>query len=211
MHSRINIKHNFAINPGSHFHSHPSSTARCIIFQIPILRPRRKFAIVDIGKDIARSRPKQKGLSQNLFNIEAIENVLREKDDDILDIVMIDEHIDMIIAQGLNSPELRAIIQVENQRAAQMAANLKSCTLAINGVQMALSTTAPDSNKEFKEALLTYLRAAITQFLANITRITPRVFLPKPKFNRKIVSQKQNKLSTIGARTHEKTITIENS
>ncbi|RKF77190.1 putative eka-like protein [Golovinomyces cichoracearum] len=146
----------------------------------------------------------------------AIEKVLREKNDDIPDIVMIDEHIDMLIAQGnlqlaqnnkapsnqedevsnriqqnvSDTPdfvlkdigndkhkevplELRAIIQAEEQRAAQMTANLKSCTLAINGVQMALSTSALDRNKEFNEGLLTYLRAAIAQFLANGTGISP--------------------------------------
>ncbi|RKF66832.1 putative eka-like protein [Golovinomyces cichoracearum] len=259
----------------SHIPSHHSSIAQCIGFQMLPIRAKRHFTMVDIAKDRAP---------------------LREKNDEIPDIVMIDEHIDMLIAQGLKNsqwaPEntkestpavtfpvagklvtrenprdlpdtkveidhqlarnnkvpgnqkeevssrieqnasnipyvvlrdigcdkhgevalkLRAKIQAEEQRAAQLTANLKSCTLAINGVQMTLSTSALDSNKEFNEGLLTSLRAAIAPFLENGTGIKPPVLPPKPKSNHQTVSHQQNKLSKIDSRTPEKTITVENS
>ncbi|RKF59116.1 putative eka-like protein [Golovinomyces cichoracearum] len=76
---------------------------------------------------------------------------------------------------------------------------------------MAPSTSTPDSNKEFNEGLLTYLRAAIAQFLANGTGISPPVLPPKPKSNHQTVSHQQNKLSTIDSYTPEKKIIVKNS
>ncbi|POS81960.1 hypothetical protein EPUL_006776, partial [Erysiphe pulchra] len=68
---------------------------------MPPTRPKRTFTMIDIAKDRARSRLKRKGLSQNLINLETMENDLREKGDDTPDIEMIDEHINKLIAQGL--------------------------------------------------------------------------------------------------------------
>ncbi|POS81629.1 hypothetical protein EPUL_006281, partial [Erysiphe pulchra] len=64
-------------------------------------------------------------------------------------------------------PELRKIIEAEKRRAANITANLRTCTIAINGVQMALSTAGVEGNSEFSQGLLIYLRAAIAQFMAN--------------------------------------------
>ncbi|KHJ34984.1 putative eka-like protein [Erysiphe necator] len=181
---------------------------------MPAIRPKRTFTMIDIAKDRARSRLKTKGLSQNFINLETMENDLREKGDGTLEIEMIDEHIDKLIARGLKvsmwanedinesipstpieetdshvckinrphqqnterkkapeahdvPPELRKVVEAEKRRAAKITANLRTCTIAINGVQMALSTDGVDGNKEFSQGLLIYLRAAIAQFMAN--------------------------------------------
>ncbi|KHJ31079.1 putative eka-like protein [Erysiphe necator] len=77
-------------------------------------------------------------------------------------------------------PELRKIIEAEKRRAAKITANLRTCTIAINGVQMALSTDGADGNKEFSQGLLIYLRAAIAQFMANGPGTTLPVLPSKP-------------------------------
>ncbi|RKF54409.1 putative eka-like protein, partial [Erysiphe neolycopersici] len=64
-------------------------------------------------------------------------------------------------------PELRKIIEAEKSRAAKITANLRTCTIAINGVQMVLSTDGVDGNKESSQGLLIYLPAEIAQFMAN--------------------------------------------
>ncbi|KHJ33603.1 putative eka-like protein [Erysiphe necator] len=77
-------------------------------------------------------------------------------------------------------PELRKIIEAEKRRAAKITANLRTCTIAINGVQMVLSTDGADGNKEFSQGLLIYLRAAIAQFMANGPGTTLPVLSSKP-------------------------------
>ncbi|KAI6246257.1 hypothetical protein HI914_05784 [Erysiphe necator] len=63
-------------------------------------------------------------------------------------------------------PELRNIIQSEECRAAMIAANLKTYTM--------------DTNKEFAQGLITYLRAAFAQSITNGYGSTPLVLLSRP-------------------------------
>ncbi|RKF53138.1 putative eka-like protein [Erysiphe neolycopersici] len=220
---------------------------------MPPVCAKRQYTMLDIAKDRARSRLKKKGLSQNFISLDSMEKALREKDDDIPYIEMIDEHVDKLITQGLKDsqwatetprksttkaqifggvekstndtnsaqvavthvreinqqntehsnqagktpigaknteiilekeiemhdlyrrnnvpPELHTIIQPEERRAAMMAAKFKTCTIAINAI---------DSNKEFAQVLLTYLRAAIAQYMANGSGSTPPVLPSRP-------------------------------
>ncbi|CCU74390.1 hypothetical protein BGHDH14_bgh02482 [Blumeria hordei DH14] len=62
-------------------------------------------------------------------------------------------------------PELRAILEAEEQRAAQTATNLTICTAAINGVENALSPLSKGSSVQFIDSMKVYLRAAIAQFM----------------------------------------------
>lgn len=77
-------------------------------------------------------------------------------------------------------PELRNIIQSEECRAAMIAANLKTYTVTINGVQVAPCIAEMDSNKEFAQGLITYLRAAFAQSITNGYGSTPLVLLSRP-------------------------------
>ncbi|KHJ33711.1 putative eka-like protein [Erysiphe necator] len=88
-------------------------------------------------------------------------------------------------------PELRKIIEAEKHRAAEITANLRTCTIAINGVQKAPSTAAVDGNKEFSQGLLIYIQAAIAQFMANGPGTTLPVLSSKPTQSRQ-VKQKEN-------------------
>ncbi|KHJ34046.1 putative eka-like protein [Erysiphe necator] len=194
---------------------------------MPAIRPKRTFTMLDIAKDRARSRLKTKGPSQIFINLETMENDLRERGIGTLDIEMIDEHIDKLIARGLKDsiwakkdtnesipstpieetdshackkkapeahdipPELRKVVEAEKRRAAKITANLRTCTIAINGVQMVLSTDGVDGNKEFSQGLLIYLRAAIAQFMANGPGATfryspPNLLKPTSEGKRKV-------------------------
>ncbi|CCU75951.1 EKA-like protein [Blumeria hordei DH14] len=62
-------------------------------------------------------------------------------------------------------PELRAILEAEEQRAAQTTTNLTLCTAAINGVENALSPLSKGSSVQLKDSMKLYLRAAIAQFM----------------------------------------------
>ncbi|CCU74714.1 EKA-like protein [Blumeria hordei DH14] len=62
-------------------------------------------------------------------------------------------------------PELRAILEAEQQRAAYTATNLTICTAAINGVEDALSTLSKGSSVQLIDSIKVYLRAEVAKFM----------------------------------------------
>ncbi|POS82454.1 hypothetical protein EPUL_005836, partial [Erysiphe pulchra] len=76
--------------------------------------------------------------------------------------------------------ELQAIVEAEKCRAAQTAANLEVCTAAINGVETTLLPLRVKSQKQFVDALKTYLRPAIAQFMQSGTKAVPPVLPIRP-------------------------------
>lgn len=211
---------------------------------------KRHLTMAEIAKSRALLRLKDKGLASDLINIDIIEAAVLSQESP--DIEMIDNQIDLLIAQGLetsnwatkshtelnqtttrkegakvtvttanptNEPipaikpsiptssasvtktvsskpvanvirpilplkpkqtsgkktegtsvfapvndlplELRAIVEAEKQRATKTAVNSKTCAIAINGIQEALSNIDNGENKLFQDSLLVYLRAAI--------------------------------------------------
>ncbi|CCU80384.1 EKA-like protein, partial [Blumeria hordei DH14] len=62
-------------------------------------------------------------------------------------------------------PELRAILEAEEQRAAQTAFNLMICTATINSVENALAPLSKGPSVQFIDSMKVYLRAAIAQFM----------------------------------------------
>lgn len=89
-------------------------------------------------------------------------------------------------------PELRAILEAEEQRAAQTATNLTICTAAINGVENALSPLSKGSSVQFIDSMKVYLRAAIAQFMMSGPGTVLPNLPPRPNcqnHGRKIVGQ----------------------
>ncbi|CCU82025.1 EKA-like protein [Blumeria hordei DH14] len=62
-------------------------------------------------------------------------------------------------------PELQAMIEAEERRAAQAAKNITFCTAAINAVEIAVSLYSEESSDPFIDSMKIYLRAAIAQFM----------------------------------------------
>ncbi|CCU77328.1 EKA-like protein [Blumeria hordei DH14] len=62
-------------------------------------------------------------------------------------------------------PELQAMIEAEERRAAQAAKNITICTAAINAVETAVSLYSEESSDPFIDSMKIYLPAAIAQFM----------------------------------------------
>ncbi|CCU82100.1 EKA-like protein [Blumeria hordei DH14] len=77
-------------------------------------------------------------------------------------------------------PELRPIVEAEQRRAAETAANLALCSAAISGVEASLLPLTNGSNREFVDSMRVYLRAAIVQYRATCPASTPPVLPPRP-------------------------------
>ncbi|CCU78197.1 EKA-like protein [Blumeria hordei DH14] len=73
-------------------------------------------------------------------------------------------------------PELQPIVEAEQRRAAETAANLALCSAAIYGVEATLLPFTNGSNRLFVDSMRVYLRAAIAQYMAT----TPPVLPPRP-------------------------------
>ncbi|POS81765.1 hypothetical protein EPUL_006031, partial [Erysiphe pulchra] len=169
--------------------------------------------MVDIAKSRARARLKNKGLTPDIIDIDAVEASILDTESP--DIEMIDAEIDRLISKGLKDScwatpqaqaasstktttqsirlninetvkeetypfELQAIVEAEKRRAAQTAANLEVCTAAINDVETALLPLRVKTQKQFVDALKTYLRAAIAQFIQSGTKAVPPVLPDTP-------------------------------
>ncbi|KHJ34723.1 putative eka-like protein [Erysiphe necator] len=76
-------------------------------------------------------------------------------------------------------PELLAVVEAEKRCAAQTAANIEVCTVAINSVETALAPLATGIQNNFVVSLKVYLRSAIAHFLRFGTAATP----PNPSFS----------------------------
>ncbi|CCU75825.1 EKA-like protein [Blumeria hordei DH14] len=77
-------------------------------------------------------------------------------------------------------PELRPIVEAEQRRAAETAANLALCSTAISGVEATLLPLTNGSNRQFVDSMRVYLRAAIAQYMATGPATTPPVLHPRP-------------------------------
>lgn len=77
-------------------------------------------------------------------------------------------------------PELQEVIEAEKRRAAQTAANIVICTVAINGVEVALAPLATDTQNNFVVSLKVYLRSAIAHFLRSVTKANPPILPTRP-------------------------------
>ncbi|CCU74484.1 EKA-like protein [Blumeria hordei DH14] len=77
-------------------------------------------------------------------------------------------------------PELRPIVEAEQRRAAETAANLALCSAAISGVEATLFPLTSGSNRQFVDSMRVYLRAAIAQYMATGPATTPPVLPPRP-------------------------------
>ena len=75
--------------------------------------------------------------------------------------------------------ELRPIVEAEQRRAAEIAANLALCSAAISGVEATLLPLTNGSNRQFVDSMKVYLRAAIAQYMATGPASTPPI-LPRP-------------------------------
>ncbi|CCU82762.1 EKA-like protein [Blumeria hordei DH14] len=76
--------------------------------------------------------------------------------------------------------ELRPIVEAEQRRAAETAANLALCSAAISGVEATLLPLTNGSNRQFVDSMGVYLRAAIAQYMATGSAPMPPVLPPRP-------------------------------
>ncbi|CCU83055.1 avrk1-like protein [Blumeria hordei DH14] len=74
--------------------------------------------------------------------------------------------------------ELRPIVEAEQRRAAETAANLALCSVAISGVEATLLPLTNGSNRQFVDSMRVYLRAAIAQYMATGPRPGPATTPP---------------------------------
>ncbi|CCU76306.1 EKA-like protein [Blumeria hordei DH14] len=77
-------------------------------------------------------------------------------------------------------PELRPIVEAEQRRAAETAANLALCSAAISGVEATLLHLTNGSNRQFVDSMRVYLRAAIAQYMATGPATAPPLPSPRP-------------------------------
>ncbi|KHJ35216.1 putative eka-like protein [Erysiphe necator] len=70
-------------------------------------------------------------------------------------------------------PKLQEVVKAEEHRAAQMAANLEVCSVAINGVEDALAHLTSGTRNDFVVSLKVYLKNAISQFIRSGTSAIP--------------------------------------
>ena len=74
--------------------------------------------------------------------------------------------------------ELRPILEAEEQRTTETAANLALCPAAIFGVEATLLSLTNGSNRPFVDSLRVYLRGTIAQYMAMGSASTPPVLPP---------------------------------
>ncbi|KHJ31844.1 putative eka-like protein [Erysiphe necator] len=77
-------------------------------------------------------------------------------------------------------PELRAVVEAEKRRAAQIAANIELCTIAIYCVEAALAPLAIGTLNNFVVSLKVNLKPTIAHFLRSGTAATPLTFPSRP-------------------------------
>ncbi|CCU82055.1 hypothetical protein BGHDH14_bgh02422 [Blumeria hordei DH14] len=77
-------------------------------------------------------------------------------------------------------PELRPIIEAEQRRAAETAANLALCSAASPGVEATLLSLTNGSNRIFVDSMRVYLCAAIAQYMTSGLASMPPVLSPRP-------------------------------
>ncbi|CCU75342.1 avra10-like virulence protein [Blumeria hordei DH14] len=77
-------------------------------------------------------------------------------------------------------PGLRPVVEAEQRRAAETAANLALCSAAISGVEVTLLPLTNGSNRQFVDSMRVYLRAAIAQYKSTGQASTPPVLPPRP-------------------------------
>ncbi|CCU82233.1 EKA-like protein [Blumeria hordei DH14] len=77
-------------------------------------------------------------------------------------------------------PELQAMIDAEERRAAQAAKNIMICTAAINAVETAVSLYSEKSSDPFINSLKLYLRAAVAQFMKSGPSAAPPILPQRP-------------------------------
>ncbi|CCU82329.1 EKA-like protein [Blumeria hordei DH14] len=77
-------------------------------------------------------------------------------------------------------PELCRVVEAQQRRAAETAANLALCSTAISGVEATLLPTTNRSNRQFLDSMRFYLRAAIAQYMSTGQVSTPPVLPPRP-------------------------------
>ncbi|CCU75356.1 EKA-like protein [Blumeria hordei DH14] len=78
-------------------------------------------------------------------------------------------------------PEVRPIVEAEQRRAAETAANLALCPAAISGVEATLLPLTKGSNRLFVDSMRVYLRAAIAQYMATPPVLPHRPANPLPR------------------------------
>ncbi|CCU74722.1 EKA-like protein [Blumeria hordei DH14] len=77
-------------------------------------------------------------------------------------------------------PELQAMIEAEERRAAQAAKNIMICTAAINAVETAVSLYSEESSDPFIDSMKLYLRAAVAQFMKSGPSAAPPILPQRP-------------------------------
>ncbi|CCU83216.1 EKA-like protein [Blumeria hordei DH14] len=77
-------------------------------------------------------------------------------------------------------PELQAMIEAEERRAAQAAKNIMICTAAINAVETAVSLYSEESSDPFIDSMKLYLRAAVAQFMKSRPSAAPPILPQRP-------------------------------
>ncbi|CCU78397.1 EKA-like protein [Blumeria hordei DH14] len=78
------------------------------------------------------------------------------------------------------SPELRPIVEAEQRRATETAANLALCSAATSGIEVTLLYLTNASNRQFLDSMKVYLRAAIAKYMAIGSVTMPPVLPPRP-------------------------------
>ncbi|KAI0999805.1 hypothetical protein K3495_g8392 [Podosphaera aphanis] len=76
--------------------------------------------------------------------------------------------------------ELRAAMEAEERRQAQYAANFFLCSATATGAETALSPLITNQNEQYINSMVSYIRAAIAQFLTTGSGSTPPILPPCP-------------------------------
>ncbi|KAI1001736.1 hypothetical protein K3495_g6467 [Podosphaera aphanis] len=79
-----------------------------------------------------------------------------------------------------SSTKLRAAMEVEERRQAQYAANFFLCSAATTGAETALSSLITNQNEQYINSMVSYIRAAIAQFLTTGSGSSPPILTPRP-------------------------------
>ncbi|CCU81597.1 EKA-like protein [Blumeria hordei DH14] len=77
-------------------------------------------------------------------------------------------------------PELQAMIDAEERRAAQAAKNITVCTVAINAVETAVFLYSEESSDPSINSMKIYLQAAIAQFMKSGPSAAPPILPQRP-------------------------------
>ena len=85
------------------------------------------------------------------------------------------------VTSGTQLPlELRRAMEAEERRQAQYAANFFLCSMATTGAETALSPLTTDQNEQYINSMVSYIRAAIAQFLTTGPGSSPPILPPRP-------------------------------